>query len=145
MIQKEDSDHKTAVVDELLSVASETGLPPAQVAMAWLRERAARSTTPTVPIIGPRNLDQLDGYLAALDVSLAPEHHDRLTTVSDIALGSPTRPTPLSVTPCSAVRRQRSAPLRCRRPDLRRPAVIHRLAFGSPDGLRPVRLGVAGG
>ncbi|SFQ04499.1 Predicted oxidoreductase [Actinomadura madurae] len=89
VIQKEDSDHKTAIVDELLSVASETGLPPAQVAMAWLRERAARSTTPTVPIIGPRNLDQLDGYLAALDVSLAPEHHDRLTAVSDIALGEP--------------------------------------------------------
>ncbi|HEX5401350.1 MAG TPA: aldo/keto reductase [Pseudonocardiaceae bacterium] len=38
---------------------------PAEVAVAWLREQSARSTTPLLPIIGPRSVDQLDSYLAA--------------------------------------------------------------------------------
>ena len=52
----------------MLAIAEEIGVTPAQVAMAWLRERAARSATTLVPIIGPRNLAQLDDYLGALDV-----------------------------------------------------------------------------
>ena len=45
LVHTEDSTQKTAIVDEVLTVAGELGAPPAQVAMAWLRELDARSTT----------------------------------------------------------------------------------------------------
>ncbi|GAB2830377.1 aldo/keto reductase [Actinocorallia aurea] len=89
VIHTEDTGQKTAVVDTVLAVAQETGATPAQVSIAWLRERAARSATALVPIIGPRNLAQLDGYLDALDVALAPEQFDRLSEVSRVPLGIP--------------------------------------------------------
>ncbi|MEW2544165.1 aldo/keto reductase [Streptomyces sp. NPDC047002] len=89
VLQKEDSGYKTAVVDAVLDVAAKTGLPAAQVAVAWVRAFAARAATPLVPVIGPRTLAQLDDYLAALDVRLDPEHYDRLDAVSRVPLGQP--------------------------------------------------------
>lgn len=87
LVHTEDSAHKTAVVDELLAVAGELGAPPAQVAIAWLRHR--RSTTPLIPIIGPRTIEQLDDYLAALELELPEEHVERLSNVSAVPLGVP--------------------------------------------------------
>jgi aryl-alcohol dehydrogenase-like predicted oxidoreductase len=78
-----------AVVDELLAVAAETGAPPAQVSMAWLLHRQATSTTALVPIIGPRTVQQLDDYLAALHITLSPEQIERLDRVSPVPLGAP--------------------------------------------------------
>ncbi|MFE3214253.1 aldo/keto reductase [Streptomyces antimycoticus] len=89
VIHTESTDQKTTVVDAVLAVAEETGVTPAQVSVAWVRERAARSVTSLVPIIGPRNLAQLDSYLDALDVQLTPEHFDRLSKVSAVPLGVP--------------------------------------------------------
>jgi aryl-alcohol dehydrogenase-like predicted oxidoreductase len=89
LVHTEDSDQKTRTVDEVLAIASEIGVPPAQVAMAWLRDLDARSTTSLVSIIGPRNVAQLDDYLAALDVTLTREQADRLDAVSAPALGVP--------------------------------------------------------
>ena len=39
-------------------LADEIGVPAAQVAVAWLIERARRSTTALVPVIGPRTVEQ---------------------------------------------------------------------------------------
>ncbi|MFA3842910.1 aldo/keto reductase [Streptomyces aureus] len=89
VIHTESTDQKTAVVDAVLAVADETGAPPAQVSVAWVRERAARSATSLVPIIGPRNLTQLDSYLGALEVELSPEQFARLSEVSAVPLGIP--------------------------------------------------------
>lgn len=89
VIHTESTDQKTAVVDAVLGVAEETGAAPAQVAVAWIRERAARASTPFVPIIGPRNLAQLDSYLGALDVELTPEQFARLSDVSAVPPGVP--------------------------------------------------------
>jgi aryl-alcohol dehydrogenase-like predicted oxidoreductase len=89
LIHTEDSAQKTAVVDEVLKVAGELGAPPAQVAMAWLRGLDARSATSLVSIIGPRNVAQLEDYLAALDVTLTREQADRLDAVSAPTLGVP--------------------------------------------------------
>jgi aryl-alcohol dehydrogenase-like predicted oxidoreductase len=89
LIHTEDSDQKTRTVDEVLAVAEEIGVPPAQVAMAWLRDLDARSTTSVVSIIGPRTAAQLEDYLAALDVSLTREQADRLDAVSAPTLGVP--------------------------------------------------------
>ena len=80
---------RSAVVDEVLVVAEETGATAAQVSMAWLRERGDRSTGTLVPIVGPRTLSQLDDYLAALEVTLTDEQYARLDEVSAVELGVP--------------------------------------------------------
>ncbi|MFJ2645622.1 aldo/keto reductase [Streptomyces sp. NPDC087420] len=73
IVHTEDSRQKTAVVDAVLTVAKEAGVRPAQVAVAWVRERAERSVTPLVPVIGPRSLARLEDYLGALDVRAGPD------------------------------------------------------------------------
>lgn len=85
----EDTDQRTAIVTTLLAVAKETGAAPAQVAMAWLRQRADQSSTALVPIIGPRTVTQLTDYLDALDVTLSADQFARLGDVSAVALGVP--------------------------------------------------------
>ncbi len=89
VVHTESTGQKTAVVDTVLAIAEETGMTPAQVAVAWVRERAARSVATLVPIIGPRNLSQLDSYLGALAVHLPDEQYTRLTEVSAVPLGMP--------------------------------------------------------
>ena len=89
VIQREDTDQKTAVVDAVLAVADEIGCTPGQVALAWELERGRRSSTAVVPIIGPRTPAQLDEYLGALDVTLEESHYRRLTDVSAPVLGAP--------------------------------------------------------
>lgn len=89
VVHTESTDQKTAVVDTVLAIAEETVMTPAQVAVAWVRERAARSVATLVPIIGPRNLSQLDSYLGAFDVHLTDEQYTRLTEVSAVPLGMP--------------------------------------------------------
>jgi len=89
VIQREDTNQKTAVVDAVLKVADEIGSTPAQVAMAWELERGRRSGTAVVPIIGPRTPAQLDEYLAALDLTLEEGHYQFLTDVSAPVLGAP--------------------------------------------------------
>ena len=55
------------VVDALRSVADEQGLPPAQIALAWLLSRPAV----TAPIVGATKLAHLDDAIAAVDVTLS--------------------------------------------------------------------------
>nr|UPA71923.1 aldo-keto reductase IolS [Streptomyces sp.] len=88
-IRVENSEQRTAVVDTLLAVAEETGAPAGQVAMAWLRARTARSATAMVPVIGPRTVDQLEDYLAALDLTLDDAQFERLEQAAAIRLGQP--------------------------------------------------------
>jgi aryl-alcohol dehydrogenase-like predicted oxidoreductase len=68
----------------VVAVAGEIGATPSQVAVAWLVERAARSATALVPVIGPRTTGHLHDYLAALQVPLSAEQYDRLTQVSAV-------------------------------------------------------------
>jgi aryl-alcohol dehydrogenase-like predicted oxidoreductase len=89
LVHTEDTAQKRMVVDTVLEVADELGTAPVQVAMAWLRHRAAMATTGLVPVIGPRDVPQLDAYLAALEVELTEEQHQRLDKVSRIPLGQP--------------------------------------------------------
>jgi len=88
-IPTEDGDRRTAVVDAVLSIADQLGAEPTQVALAWLRERAARSATALVPIIGPRTPSHLGTYLRSLDLHLDDEHYRRLDEVSAPHLGAP--------------------------------------------------------
>jgi aryl-alcohol dehydrogenase-like predicted oxidoreductase len=81
-VRTEDTAQHTAVLDTLTTVAKDLDSSPAQVAVAWLAERARRSATALVPVIGPRTTGQLHDYLAALDVRLSPAQYGQLNEVS---------------------------------------------------------------
>jgi aryl-alcohol dehydrogenase-like predicted oxidoreductase len=89
LVHAEDDPVKAATVDAVLAAADRLGVPPARVAVAWLLERARRSQTGVVPIIGPRTVEQLDDYLEALDLVVDAETYDELDRASRIPLGQP--------------------------------------------------------
>jgi aryl-alcohol dehydrogenase-like predicted oxidoreductase len=62
------------VVDAVRAVADERGLPPAQIALAWLLGKPVVSA----PIIGATKLRHLDDAIAAVDVTLAEKEVARL-------------------------------------------------------------------
>ncbi len=68
------TDAEFVVVDRLLEVAGERGLPPAQVALAWLLHKPGV----TAPIVGATKTGHLEDALAATDVVLSPEEIARL-------------------------------------------------------------------
>ncbi|MCJ0893123.1 aldo/keto reductase [Rhodococcus sp. ARC_M12] len=88
-VTPEHSAQRTAVIDEVLAIAQQTGASAAQVSMAWLRERGDRSAATLIPIVGPRTVAQLNEYLGALDVTLTDEQYTRLDAVSAVELGVP--------------------------------------------------------
>jgi aryl-alcohol dehydrogenase-like predicted oxidoreductase len=67
------------IVDTLLDVAKEIGREPAQVAINWL----LRKPGVTAPIIGARNLEQLESNLGAAGWALDEAQAARLDEVSD--------------------------------------------------------------
>jgi aryl-alcohol dehydrogenase-like predicted oxidoreductase len=80
---------RAAVLDAVLAIAREVQTGPVQVSLAWLRQRAARSLTPLIPIVGPRTPAHLQGYVDALGVELSAKQYQLLDEVSAIRLGSP--------------------------------------------------------
>lgn len=68
--------YQTAV--DFAAHAKERGLQPAALAVAWVMAHPAI----TAPIIGARNLDQLEASLAALDVDMTPECYDEISALS---------------------------------------------------------------
>lgn len=74
-----------SVTDAVLAVAEETDRSPAQVALRWLLQQP----TVTAPIIGARNLAQLDDNLGATGWSLSEKHLRGLTGVGDLPLPYP--------------------------------------------------------
>ncbi|MBK5356017.1 aldo/keto reductase [Pseudomonas sp. TH41] len=89
LIHAEKSARDTALLDTLLAVAAELAASPTHVAIAWLREKAKRSTTALIPILGSRTREQLDATLGALAVQLSDDQLSRLEGVSDVAKGVP--------------------------------------------------------
>ncbi|MDE2852696.1 MAG: aldo/keto reductase [Chloroflexota bacterium] len=68
--------YQTAV--DFAAHAKERGLQPAALAVAWVMAHPAI----TAPIIGARNLAQLEASLAALDVGMTPEWYDEISALS---------------------------------------------------------------
>jgi len=62
------------VADRCGEVAAERGVPPAQVALAWLLQRPGV----TAPIVGATKLSHLEDALAAEQLSLSPAEIERL-------------------------------------------------------------------
>ena len=79
------SDKNLAISEVVSQVANEIGHSPSQIALAWLTTQSGL----TIPIIGARKLSQFEDNLACLDVTLTPEHLQRLNEVSQIELGFP--------------------------------------------------------
>ena len=71
-----DSDYVTA--EKFTTIARETSHQPASLAVAW----AMAHRRVTAPIIGARNLDQLDDSLAALEIDMTPELYHRIAATS---------------------------------------------------------------
>ena len=53
------------------------GEKPADVAIAWMLQNKAI----TAPIIGPRTLEQLDGQLRSLEITLSDETNKKLDEI----------------------------------------------------------------
>jgi Predicted oxidoreductases (related to aryl-alcohol dehydrogenases) len=64
------------VLDEIRAVADEVDATPAQVSLRWLMDQDAFTC---VPIIGARTVDQLEENVAAAEVSITDDQHDRIT------------------------------------------------------------------
>jgi 1-deoxyxylulose-5-phosphate synthase len=62
------------VVEAVTKLAAERGLPPAQIALAWLLSKPGATT----PIVGATKTPHLDDAVAALDVSLTDAEVRRL-------------------------------------------------------------------
>jgi aryl-alcohol dehydrogenase-like predicted oxidoreductase len=73
------------IVREVLAVAAECGRTPAQVALAWLRQRPR----PTIPIIGARKLAQIKDNLDCVTLKLDASQVERLDRASAVELGFP--------------------------------------------------------
>jgi aryl-alcohol dehydrogenase-like predicted oxidoreductase len=89
LVHAEKTARETALLDTLLAVAAELASSPTHVAIAWLREKAKRSTTALIPILGSRTREQLDATLGALNVQLSAEQLARLDGISEVAKGVP--------------------------------------------------------
>ncbi len=80
-----DDERARRVVSEVQAVARDVGRSPAQVALAWLRQRPV----PIIPIVGARRLEQFRDNLACLELQLNTSQVERLDTASQIELGFP--------------------------------------------------------
>ncbi len=89
LVHTESTPQKTQILDTVLTIAEEQGVPPGQIALAWLLHRASTSSTALIPILGANTRAQLDANLAATTVQLSDDQADRLDAVSAIALGFP--------------------------------------------------------
>jgi aryl-alcohol dehydrogenase-like predicted oxidoreductase len=76
---------KEAIAREVVAVGRESGHSPAQIALAWLRQRSQW----VIPIIGARKLAQVKDNLACVDLKLTSTQVERLDAVSKIELGFP--------------------------------------------------------
>lgn len=78
VFQPENSAQRTAILDTLVAIAKDIGATPSQTAIAWVAAKGS------LPIIGPRNTEQLADNLAAAVLKLTPEQIARLDEISAV-------------------------------------------------------------
>ena len=79
------SEDEFVVIDAVGAIADELETSSAAVALAWLRAREGT----VLPIVGARRLAHLEDNLAAVDVTLTPEHLRTLDAISAPTLSYP--------------------------------------------------------
>jgi aryl-alcohol dehydrogenase-like predicted oxidoreductase len=67
----ENAEKNQRLVDALADFAKARGVKPAQLAIAWVRAKAAAQGVKLVPLLGARTRAQLNDALAGLDVTLS--------------------------------------------------------------------------
>lgn len=75
----------TAITEEVVKVATELGVSPAQVAIRWTMQRDQVS----IPIVGARKLSQIQDSLGCITFEIPAEQMEQLNAVSAIELGFP--------------------------------------------------------
>jgi len=73
------------ITEEVVSIAALLGVPPAHVALQWTKAQGFSS----IPVVGATKEAQLEENLKSVDLTLSPEHIDRLNQASAIELGFP--------------------------------------------------------
>ena len=73
-------EHYYETADRFTDHAGERGVTPATLGVAWVMSHPAV----TAPIIGARNLEQLDASLAATEVDMTPEWRAEISTLSPV-------------------------------------------------------------
>eukprot|EP00127_Corallochytrium_limacisporum_P005624 Clim_evm3s210 gene=Clim_evmTU3s210 len=66
------------IVDEVMTIAKETGKTGAQVSVNWMKRMGIDA-----PLVGARTVKQLEDNLGCLDFELSDDQMDRLNTVSN--------------------------------------------------------------
>jgi aryl-alcohol dehydrogenase-like predicted oxidoreductase len=77
--QAYNNDRTWTIIDTVMAIAEQLGTSPAQVALRWLLQQPGV----TAPIIGARNLSQLNDNLGVSTWQLAEEHLQQLNAVSE--------------------------------------------------------------
>ena len=77
-----------AIADAVRRVADGKGVPPAQVALAWVHGQGERLGIPVVPIPGTKRVKWLEQNVAALDVTLTPDDLAVLDPLGDQVVGA---------------------------------------------------------
>jgi hypothetical protein len=85
LVADREPDARHPVIDALDTVADETGASPAAVALSWVQNPPAVTST----LIGARRVDQLRANLDAIDVRLTRLQTERLNVVSEPKLNFP--------------------------------------------------------
>jgi aryl-alcohol dehydrogenase-like predicted oxidoreductase len=80
-----DEDKVHDVIDVLVSCATDRGVPPAQMALAWLLARPGVSSL----IVGARTAEQISQTLPSADLVLEPDEVERLNAASSSPLPYP--------------------------------------------------------
>ena len=73
------------ITEAVIAVADDIGCTPSQVAISWVRQQPGK----VIPLIGARNLSQLEDNLGALEVTLTAQQLERLDEISHVDLGFP--------------------------------------------------------
>jgi aryl-alcohol dehydrogenase-like predicted oxidoreductase len=87
----ENGEKNRALASALARVAASRGVAPAQLAIAWVRAKAAAEGVTIVPTMGARTRAQLAETLDALDVDLAPDEVTALEAAVPAAAVAGTR------------------------------------------------------
>lgn len=79
------NERSQSITKEVVAIAEELGVQASHVALKWTMQQPFQS----IPIVGATKLSQLKENLKTIDVTLTPEHMQRLDQVSAIPLGFP--------------------------------------------------------
>lgn len=77
------------IAEEVINIAQEIKRTPSQVALNWIRQSKNIVRNKIIPIIGAKDLLQINDNLACMEFVLSDDHIQRLNEVSKIELGFP--------------------------------------------------------